>query len=196
MAELEFEGERFSVRDAQVRYVKTSPWFRFTATRFLEVEGALSDLLEDISDLKPFYRDYFIPAYLRDMQKQFQTEGGFVGGWKELSPEYEEWKERNYPGKLILQRTGKLRRSFSPGGTSKYLDISYTPRSVRINNTLYYAGWVNSLRQILIGPKQLDNSKYKALLEKYLTTISKRSIKRRFSSEDRGSGSDKSFLGF
>ena len=196
MADFEIGGERFAVRDAQVRYVKTSPWYRFTASRFIEVEDALQELLEDLSDLKPFYRDHFIPAYLRDMQKQFQTEGGYVGGWQQLSPEYEDWKERNYPGKLILERTGKLRRAFSVGGRSKYLSVGYTPRSATINITLEYAAWVNRDRPVLIPPKALDKAKYKDLLERYLQKLIKKTKTRKFSTAETGTGGSKSFLGF
>lgn len=39
----------------------------------------------------------------------FLTEGGNVGGWPKLTPDYEAWKQEHYPGMPILVRTGKLR---------------------------------------------------------------------------------------
>jgi len=51
---------------------------------------------------------------LADVEQNFVTEGGLVGGWEELKPPTVKGRLRaGYGGKHpILQRTGSLRRSF------------------------------------------------------------------------------------
>lgn len=76
---------------------------------------ALSGLANDIRDWRPLWRD--LNEYLSDrIEEQFNTEGGFSGGWAPLNPEYAAWKARRYPGAPILVATGKLKRSYRKGG--------------------------------------------------------------------------------
>jgi len=43
----------------------------------------------------------------------FKTEGRAIGEkWEPLSPAYKQWKQQNYPGKGILERTGEMRSNF------------------------------------------------------------------------------------
>jgi hypothetical protein len=154
-------------------YSKSTTWFRFDLKNFDQVPEALEGLVKDLEDMRPFFRKHFVPAYLLDMQLQFETEGrvGTPGGWELLDPDYERWKDAHYPGRLILERTRKLRRSFSPGGRSRYLSVVYGNRSARIETTVEYAFWVNLRRKILIPPNKLNNNKYKTLLEGYLGAL-------------------------
>ena len=47
-----------------------------------------------------------------ETEKRFSTERDPQNfKWRRLSPEYRKWKKRKYPGRKILTRTGKLRRS-------------------------------------------------------------------------------------
>ena len=41
--------------------------------------------------------------------QNFASEGGNVGGWAPLSPDYREWKESHFPGMPILVRTRAMR---------------------------------------------------------------------------------------
>jgi phage gpG-like protein len=62
-------------------------------------------------------------------QKQFAQEGRYTGAaWSPLSPPYARWKAKNYPGKPILQRTGKLMESMTqrPFGIDEITDKSMT----------------------------------------------------------------------
>ena len=57
----------------------------------------------------------------------FNSEGRSIGkGWSRLSPSYAKVKARKYPGKGILEATGKMRRSFktSVGKTRAVLSNS------------------------------------------------------------------------
>ena len=51
---------------------------------------------------------------LEDVERNFQTEGGLVGGWQALSPSTVKGRERAGFGGAhpILQRTGAFRKSF------------------------------------------------------------------------------------
>lgn len=48
----------------------------------------------------------------------FDQEGNGSGRWLPLSKRYGEWKARHFPGKKILQLTGRLRGSLVSGGHS------------------------------------------------------------------------------
>src|SRR5262245_27654046 len=145
--------------------------YRFDLKNFDQVPAALEGLVSDLKDFRPFFKKHFVPEYLADMQVQFETEGGFVGGWEPLTREYARWKASHSRGKKMLQRTSRLKNSFSPGGRSKYLEVVYGPRSARIRSTVAYAGWVNQLRPVMIPPRALARNKYRNLLIKYLEAI-------------------------
>ena len=69
-------------------------------------------------DMRSFLRERY-KAMTRD---QFNKRGaGQSGRWKTLSPAYAKIKARRYPGKPILEATGKMRRSLEivPTGKAK-----------------------------------------------------------------------------
>jgi len=110
---------------------------------YFEIDGdvqlarALSRFGDNVKDLRPAFWD--ITKLFWDIEKQqFNTEGGYgSGGWKGLSPNYEAWKARNYPGKPILQRTGRMMSSLTgqTGDTIKELN----PMSLRLGTSVNYA---------------------------------------------------------
>lgn len=56
------------------------------------------------------------------VQKNFQSSGGKVGGWKPFSPRTLEYIAKNDPGRLpakLLMKTGRLRASFMPFATDE-----------------------------------------------------------------------------
>lgn len=60
----------------------------------------------------------------------FETEGGAVKEkWQQLSPRYALWKSQRYPGKGILERTGRMRAGFqyswSATETVVWNDVDY-----------------------------------------------------------------------
>lgn len=61
---------------------------------------------------KPFEKT---GKYLRDFIKSdvFETRGRVIGeSWKPLSKKYAIWKSQHYPGKGILEATGKMKEGF------------------------------------------------------------------------------------
>lgn len=68
---------------------------------------------------------------------QFTSQGAASGDpWAPLSPGYAAWKERRYPGRPILVRTGQLRRDLTrrPFGVE-----AITSDEMRLGTSLRYA---------------------------------------------------------
>lgn len=86
---------------------------RMEVAGFEPVSVALSRFGENIRNFKPFWVEYFAPTFYRDVRRNFETEGSYVGGWAALSPRYAAWKQEHYPGKTILRRTDALLRSMT-----------------------------------------------------------------------------------
>lgn len=93
---------------------------------------SLSAALERAGDnVRHFGRFVFprlIPVFEKLLGAQFDAEGRgpFAGHWAPLSADYRARKERSYPGRRILERTGALRAaltsSSSPFASRDYSD--------------------------------------------------------------------------
>jgi hypothetical protein len=136
-----------------------------------DVAGHLKELYSEISDLSTFYKKWFVPQYLRDVQENFATQGGLVGGWAPLSPEYNRWKQKHYPGKLINYLQGRLQRSMGEKGRSKYLQIEIQQRQAVITNLHPHAIWVQVHRPFMIPSSMLNSRVYSGLLNQYLEEV-------------------------
>lgn len=71
---------------------------------------ALTRLAVMVEDVSPAWPD--VVRKLREQAARlFTTQGasGATGAWEALTPRYAAWKERNYPGRTILELTGRLR---------------------------------------------------------------------------------------
>jgi phage gpG-like protein len=90
--------------------------FRMEVAGFEPVRVSLQRFGQRIQDFRPFWIEYFAPAFYRDLQRNFELEGRYVGGWAPLSPAYKAWKDQHYPGKTILRRTDALFRSLTFDG--------------------------------------------------------------------------------
>jgi len=73
----------------------------------------------NISDLGPAF-DAIVESFRNHMVQQFATEGEHLsGGWAPLSPLYEDWKGKYFPGQPILRLTGALEQSAINPAVSK-----------------------------------------------------------------------------
>lgn len=63
------------------------------------------------------------PIVARAIERNFAQEGRPLP-WPPLSPAYARWKERFYPGRKILERTGRLRRSIHTAVEGNALVVS------------------------------------------------------------------------
>lgn len=104
------------------------------------IDVGLSRLRANIQDWQPFFRDYVAPRFFGDVIRNFETEGGYVGGWAPLSPRYAAWKAKRYPGKGILQRTGRMINSLRWGGSpGPEMVFRMTPREAELGTSVPYA---------------------------------------------------------
>lgn len=91
-------------------------------------------------DLTPIWDDVR-NAFWEIEKEQFASEGaaGRYGKWQKLSDRYEAQKQKQYPGKPILERTGKLKSSLT-GQTS---DTVYQKdkKNMAVGTSLKYAGF-------------------------------------------------------
>lgn len=70
----------------------------------------IGDQMEDWTEAFKETADHLEDTFRNDV---FDTEGRAIGEkWEPLSPAYRAWKEQNYPGKGILERTGTMRSNF------------------------------------------------------------------------------------
>ena len=78
-----------------------------------QVDRTLEGLTERALDARPAWA-VIMRRLARAEGTQFRTEGAYAsGGWAPLSPAYAARKARAYPGKPILERTGRLVRSLT-----------------------------------------------------------------------------------
>lgn len=83
-------------------------------------EAALNIVINRLSklpdDMRPVFREIATDFY-KSMAARFRNEGAYQGSpkWADLSPAYKRWKEKHFPGRRILHRTGALKKSFTEG---------------------------------------------------------------------------------
>lgn len=76
------------------------------------IRVGLSRLEGAIRDLRPAW-DQVVPYLDAVETKAFSSEGASTQGgkWRPLTARYRRWKERAFPGRTILELTGRLRES-------------------------------------------------------------------------------------
>ena len=97
----------------------------------------------------------------------FETEGGiFNSRWQPLSPNYELWKRKNFPGRGILERSGDMRKGFV---------ARVDAHSVELFNNIFYAQFHQKGRGV---PKrimaQLDKPRQVAITKIFKQGVIKR----------------------
>lgn len=92
------------------------------------LRAALERAGDNVRHLGQYVFPRLIPVLEKAVRRQFQAEGGgpFAGPWAPLTEKYRAWKERHYPGRPILVRTGDMREaltsSASPFASRDYSD--------------------------------------------------------------------------
>ena len=100
-------------------FVRRFDRFASDLTDNTEIWDAMADTLED------------------EVAKSFQTEGTHTGArWHPLSRRYAMVKARRFPGKRILEATGRLRQSFKRGGRDHVRSIR--PRRMVWGSSVQY----------------------------------------------------------
>jgi phage gpG-like protein len=69
---------------------------------------------------------HLIPVFESAEKRQFSAEGAgpSSGHWAALSAAYAKWKAKKYPGKPVLERSGKLRKALTSNGPNAVRDYS------------------------------------------------------------------------
>lgn len=79
-----------------------------------QLDRTLEGIEDRTGDLRPAW-EALRGRFLAVERHQFESQGGYSGGWAPLSPRYAAWKSRHYPGKTILRRTDELYHSLTAG---------------------------------------------------------------------------------
>jgi len=87
------------------------------------MDRGIARFADGVSDYRPIWPVIEDDFYALE-KDQFRSEGKEGGeGWKELSPAYAAWKQAQFPGKPILERTGALARSLTSGKDASAVKI-------------------------------------------------------------------------
>jgi len=92
-----------------------------TLARFVT---ALERAGAELADVGKHILPKLLPVLEVETAKTFDAEGGASGSWAPLSISYAKWKAANFPGKPILERTGKLRVALTGPGSNARRDVS------------------------------------------------------------------------
>lgn len=70
----------------------------------------------ELAEVGKYVFPLLVPVLEAAERQQFDSEGGGqTGSWAPLSEQYAAWKEKNFPGRKILDRTGTLREALTNG---------------------------------------------------------------------------------
>lgn len=87
--------------------------FTFAVEGEVQIDRTLARMADAAEDMRPVW-EVLASRFAKLEARQFASEGAYgSGGWAALSPDYAAWKEANYPGKPILERTGALKASLT-----------------------------------------------------------------------------------
>lgn len=70
---------------------------------------------DNLTDFGRFVFPRLVPVFEAELKQQFDARGRgpSQGAWAQLSERYAAWKELNYPGMGLLERTGRLREALT-----------------------------------------------------------------------------------
>ncbi len=107
-------------------------WLKLQVTGMEDLTLALREMARQPADLRQAFLEV-AQDFKQTEQLRFEREGP---GWAPLSPNYARWKQQHFPGKPILQRTGRLMRSLT--GQSGEYEQTITPHSLTIHSHVPY----------------------------------------------------------
>lgn len=119
---------------------------------------SLNESLRDFREAWPEIHMYFLRANVEHFESQ-----GARGGqtWKPLSEAYGKWKAKKYPGKPILVRTERLKRSLTLGGSAPDQVAEFKPMMAIFGTAVPYAkyhhrGTARLAQRRVFAPTQRD----------------------------------------
>lgn len=112
--------------------------FRMVVAGEVEMDRGLARFTDGISDWRPIW-PVFGDNFYAHIRQTFATEGDAgPGKWAPLSEKYAEWKAKRFPGKTILERTGKLMASLTERKAEGSV-FEASPKSLTIGTSVRYA---------------------------------------------------------
>ncbi len=109
------------------------------------MDRAISRFADAVEDYRPIWPVIADDFYALETA-QFASEGDEGGiAWPALSPAYQEAKERRYPGKPILQRTGELEKSLTSATDANAVHIAER-KALTLGTRVPYAIYHQSTR--------------------------------------------------
>lgn len=111
---------------------------KFEIAGEVQIDRSFYRFLEGVSDFTPAFEE-IAEDFLAVEVEQFASEGGYglAGRWSGLSPTYEQWKSKHFPGAKILERTGALRDSLTGQTGASIREIS--PTTLTLGTKVPYA---------------------------------------------------------
>lgn len=112
---------------------------RFEIMNEVQFSRAFESAATQMKDLSPAF-EIMAKDFYETMAHIFEAEGAYEEreAWQDLSPAYAIWKKRHYPGRKILELTGRMKRSLTVPGTEDGV-LNITPEEMTIGTRLPYA---------------------------------------------------------
>jgi phage gpG-like protein len=129
-----------------------------------ELIEAVSGIGEDLGNLKGPFTDLAREVLTPMLAARFVNQGP---GWAPLNPVYAAWKAKAFPGRGILERSGKLRTAFS-GGVGWEIVVTNTSLQIDPTRTPYWRFHQYGTRRMPARPIISFDENQKMLMIGYL----------------------------
>jgi phage gpG-like protein len=97
--------------------------FRMEVAGAAQLDRGIARFADGVADYRPIW-GVITDDFYAQVRAQFSSEGAEGGDrWQQLSEEYAGWKEKHFPGKPILQRTGDLMESLTNPNSANAVHI-------------------------------------------------------------------------
>jgi len=142
----------------------------------VQLARSLSRFGAGVSDMRPAFHD-IANLFWNIEKRQFDSEGAYgSGGWGALSPSYDAWKSHYFPGKPILQRTGRMMSSLIGMTSDTVKEIN--PKNFRIGTSVYYAlfhqrGTSKMAARPVIQLTEADKREWVKVVQRWLVNMAK-----------------------
>lgn len=123
---------------------------QLTFRSFRELEISLSRRIRKLQSLQePLSR--IVKDFFNEEKKWLDSEG--EGSWVPLSPGYAAWKKQHYPGRRMLQRTGRMYDELT--GRRSRVRVRRDGASIEVKNTYWveHQLGIDVTRRIVISPR-------------------------------------------
>lgn len=137
-----------------------------------QIDRTLARFAEAASDARPAW-EAMADRFAKAEARQFRSEGSYgSGGWAPLSPRYAAWKQRHYPGRRILERTGDLKRSLTdrPFGI-EVIEPGFMVLGSAVSYGAYHqAGGPNLPRRRPVELPESERREWVKILQRFIVT--------------------------